>query len=184
MKHFLIIIAAMSLLVAGCGRGEEPAPSAGVESGNLPPSATDQEEALDTPPSDPPSPAPDAEQPSASTAEEEKPLTREGASSSNRPGVKNEEPKQPSSTALDAVLVAKGKTTFGEVGCKNCHSIGGEGGKIGPDLAHVGAEHTDVQFYLDLFADPAKMGKKNMPSFAHLPAEDLRALAEYMRSLR
>lgn len=176
MKHFLSIIAAMSLLVAGCGRGEEPAPSAGVESANLPPSATDQEQAAETPSSDPPSTAPDAEQPSPSTSRwfEEKPQEREGASSS----------KQPSSTALDAALVAKGKTTFGEAGCKNCHSIGGEGGKIGPDLTHVGAEHTDVQFYLELFADPAKTDKKNMPSFAHLPAEDLRALAEYMRSLR
>lgn len=184
MKHFLIIIAAMSLLVAGCGRGEEPAPSAGVESANLPPSATDQEQAVETPSTDPPSTAPDAEQPSPSTAGEEKPQKREGASSSKQPDVKKEEPKQPSSTALDAALVAKGKTTFGEAGCKNCHSIGKEGGQIGPDLTHVGAEHTDVQFYLELFADPAKMGKKNMPSFAHLPAEDLRALAEYMRSLR
>jgi|GEM_PF-1278126 len=184
MKSILVLTLILWVAVSGCSRGEEPPPSSGVESGELPPAEGAEEGAGTTPSSDPASTVPGATQPPPSTTTEEEPQKREGTSSAKQPDTKKEEPKQPGGASLDAALVSRGKAKFGEVGCTNCHAGGGQGGKVGPDLAHVGAEHPDVQFYLDLLNDPTKFGKQGMPSFAHLAADDLRALAEYLRSLR
>lgn len=40
---------------------------------------------------------------------------------------------------------AKGKTLFASSGCTACHTIGGQGGKIGPDLTAVGSRLTQAQ---------------------------------------
>ncbi|MER3413037.1 MAG: hypothetical protein C4341_02135 [Armatimonadota bacterium] len=184
MKRIFILIAVFSVVAAGCSREKGTAPAPGVESGELPPAEGLEEGGRTTPSADPAGTVPGAaqEQPTAPPAEE--PKRQEGSSSAKQPEPKKEVPKPPNGTRLDAALVSKGKTKFAEVGCVNCHSIAGKGGKFGPDLAHVGNEHPDVQFYLDLLNDPKKFGKQGMPSFAHLAAEDLRAIAEYLRSLR
>ncbi|RMG24482.1 MAG: hypothetical protein D6724_06030 [Armatimonadetes bacterium] len=112
-------------------------------------------------------------------AKEDKPKTAEKAPSkpqSSSPAGK--------SAALDAALISTGKQKFETVGCMNCHSVGGKGGKTAPDLSRVGAEHGDAEFYMKLLLDPASMGKEGMPSFAHVPEADRRAIAEYLRSLR
>lgn len=181
MKRILIFMVIVVVVVAGCGRGEEPPPSSGVELGEVPGVESSNEGAAQ--PSGPATTVPEAPQQSSDPPQEEAPK-KEGTSSAKQPEPKKETPKQPGGPALDAALVSRGKAKFGEVGCTNCHAVGGEGGKVGPDLAHVGEEHPDVQFYLDLLKDPAKLGKQGMPSFAHLAADDLRALAEYLRSLR
>lgn len=185
MRQAFILMAMLLIAVAGCGRGEEPVPSSGVESGELPPAEGTDGTAGATPPTNNPAntvPSESQEEPSRAPSKEAP--KQETPSPSKRPDPKKETPKQSGGSGIDANLVSKGKAKFGEVGCVNCHAIGGEGSKTGPDLARVGAEHPDVQFYLDLLNDPMKMGKKGMPSFAHLAAEDLRALAEYLRSLR
>jgi cytochrome c553 len=184
MKRTFILLGILCLVGAGCGRGDEPAPSAGVESGQLPPGAEESQPVGEgSNAANPAETVPGAKQEQPAEPPPQ-PRKQQGSSAAKNPEPKREDPKQPSDTGLEASLVSTGRAKFGEVGCKNCHAVGGEGGKIGPALDGVGAEHADVQFYLDLFADPAKMGKKNMPSFAHLAAADLRALAEYMRSLR
>lgn len=182
MKRILIFMVIVAVVVAGCGRGEEPPPSSGVESGEVPGAEGSDEGAAQ--PDGPASTVPGATQQPPSAAPEEEPAKKEGTSSAKQPEPKKEAPKQPGGGALDAALVSRGKAKFGEVGCTNCHAVGGEGGKVGPDLTHVGEEHPDVQFYLGLLNDPTKLGKQGMPSFAHLAADDLRALAEYLRSLR
>lgn len=178
MKRILTLVAIVVVAVAGCGRGEDPPPSSGVESGQLPGVEGAQGNGAPQPDgAESIVPGAGQEQPSATPPQE--PSKQESAASAKQP-----EPKPNPGSSIDAALVSKGKTKFGEVGCISCHSIDGKGGKVGPDLSHVGEEHSDVQFYLDLLNDPAKKGKQGMPSFAHLAADDLRAIAEYLRSLR
>jgi mono/diheme cytochrome c family protein len=39
-----------------------------------------------------------------------------------------------------------GRQLFGEKGCIQCHSVGGVGGRVGPDLVEMGARRSPVEF--------------------------------------
>lgn len=78
--------------------------------------------------------------------------------------------------------VETGKTLFFERGCIGCHSIGGQGGKIGPDLANVGARR-DTQWIFDHFKDPKKVSPETiMPKFG-FSDDEARALTLFVLSL-
>ncbi|MCH8273185.1 MAG: c-type cytochrome [Armatimonadetes bacterium] len=87
---------------------------------------------------------------------------------------------------IDTALAKVGREEFLEAGCLGCHSVGGEGLAVtGPNLGHVGDEHQDPDWFVEKLRDPAsKSPGTTMPSFADLGDEKLRALAEYLRSLR
>lgn len=83
---------------------------------------------------------------------------------------------------------AVGKRVFSQ-NCIRCHSIGDEGSGGGPgrkrDLTGVGADH-NVDWFIKFVRDPksAKPGSRMPPFGDKLAAADLRAVAQYLASLK
>jgi cytochrome c oxidase subunit II len=98
------------------------------------------------------------------------------------------------STPPDATL-ERGRRAFAEHGCAACHTVRGafEGGGRGPDLTHVASRATLGAGVLRNEPGAAKrwlIGVQDlkpgarMPSYAHLDAATLDALAAYLERLR
>ncbi|WP_291315236.1 cytochrome c [Desulfuromonas sp.] len=69
-------------------------------------------------------------------------------------------------------------------GCRGCHSIGGQGGSLGPALDGVGARLDSHQVMRQL-TDPKALNEKSlMPSYKHLPQENLTVIADYLAGLK
>ena len=77
----------------------------------------------------------------------------------------------------------EGKKLFEERRCGMCHAIGGQGGKVGPDLADVGTKR-DGDWLKKFLKDPkgTVVGAKMLPVKA--TEEELTALVEYLLSLK
>jgi cytochrome c oxidase subunit 2 len=92
-------------------------------------------------------------------------------------------------------VAASGASLFERHGCGACHRIAGTGaeGRIGPDLSHVGSRETlgagilpnseDAMVRLIARPQDVKPGQ-HMPAFDMLPADEIRAIAVYLRTLR
>jgi len=80
-----------------------------------------------------------------------------------------------------------GKAVYDAQGCARCHSIGGQGGRMGPDLTRVGAEpgHT-AEWIIEHIKNPqAHKPGSRMPSFAgKINDQDLQALGAYLAGLK
>ncbi|MBI5055646.1 MAG: c-type cytochrome [Nitrospirae bacterium] len=78
-----------------------------------------------------------------------------------------------------------GQVLFQQNDCSACHQIQGLGGTAGPDLTRIGLKHADIEWHIKHLKNPESVVPKSaMPDFAHLNDEDLRALAEYMVTLK
>jgi quinol-cytochrome oxidoreductase complex cytochrome b subunit len=87
--------------------------------------------------------------------------------------------------AVNKELAVRGRTEFVRLQCMHCHKVGREGSAtIGPNLGAVGKRLTDAEWLVSMLQNPASKGRGTMPSFAHQTPETLRAVAEYLRSLR
>jgi cytochrome c oxidase subunit 2 len=98
------------------------------------------------------------------------------------------------STPPDAAL-ERGRRAFAEHGCAACHTVRGtfDGGGLGPDLTHVASRTTLGAGVLRnepgaarrwlIGVQDLKPGAR-MPSYAHLDAATLDALAAYLEHLR
>jgi quinol-cytochrome oxidoreductase complex cytochrome b subunit len=87
--------------------------------------------------------------------------------------------------AVDLELARLGRSAFLKAGCMNCHKVGGEGSaNTGPNLAGAGKRFSDRAWLVSMLKDPAGVGLSRMPSFDKLSAEQLNAIAEYVRSLK
>lgn len=84
----------------------------------------------------------------------------------------------------EAKASSKGSQLYQRLGCVGCHAINGVGGKIGPDLSKVGsrlkAERIMGQINNSKQYNPTSM----MPSYQSLPADQKKALVEYLQSLK
>ena len=88
--------------------------------------------------------------------------------------------------------VERGKELFQTQGCVACHTVGDQGGAIGPDLTHEAQRKRSDEWHLRHLIDPLSVyvigATKNitwpMPGFAHLPQEDLKALVAFLQSLK
>jgi mono/diheme cytochrome c family protein len=91
------------------------------------------------------------------------------------------------SPQADAAMVAAGRSVFDANGCARCHSIGGQGGRMGPDLTRVGAEpgHTP-QWLVEHVKNPKSHNPSSrMPAFeGRISDRDLLALGSYLASLK
>jgi mono/diheme cytochrome c family protein len=86
-------------------------------------------------------------------------------------------------TPIDPVLQAIGEKLFETAKCITCHRLGKRGdATIGPVLDGIGTRRPDPDFYLLLFRDPEAAGAPRMPKMSDLSQEQMRALAEYLRS--
>lgn len=86
-----------------------------------------------------------------------------------------------------ASLLALGRSVYNSNGCSRCHSIGGQGGRLGPDLSHIGAEagHTPERLAAFIKNPRAFNPSSLMPAFeGRINARNLRALSEWLVSLK
>ena len=88
------------------------------------------------------------------------------------------------SLALAAAAQAgTGEQTFKEK-CTMCHTVKGQGGKIGPELTKIGAKMKDKDL-LEKLKDPKKTNPSStMPSFKTLPKADMDGLVGYLKTLK
>ncbi len=78
----------------------------------------------------------------------------------------------------------RGQKLVQSLGCKGCHSLGGSGGSVGPDLTNEAQRHRTRGWLLRQLEDPRSHDSTSvMPSFASLSASDLDALVDYLMSL-
>jgi cytochrome c2 len=79
--------------------------------------------------------------------------------------------------------IAKGKMLYEAKRCGLCHSIGGQGGKLGPELTDVG-NRRDRDWLSRFLKDPKGTipGAKMMPVKA--TPEEIAALVDYLLSLK
>ncbi len=95
----------------------------------------------------------------------------------------NDWPPKPLATAA-ASAEKPGEAVFKAQGCPACHTIGGIGGKVGPDLTKVGSRR-DREWIEGQIKNPKSHNPDSiMPAFAGLPEKDLEALADYLSGLK
>jgi putative heme-binding domain-containing protein len=61
---------------------------------------------------------------------------------------------------------AQGELVYRRIGCVQCHSIGGAGGKLGPDLSSIGAS-APLDYLVESVFDPAAKVKEGYHAFAY-----------------
>jgi cytochrome c oxidase subunit 2 len=79
--------------------------------------------------------------------------------------------------------VLAGRAIYARSGCTACHSIFGKGGKIGPELTHVGNKH-DADWFLRHFKDPQAVVPGSIMPRVDLSDKELQELTDYMLSLK
>lgn len=86
--------------------------------------------------------------------------------------------------ALAAGNPSRAVELLNALGCKGCHRLNSEGGTLGPALDGVG-KRLDKQKIRRKLIDPKAMNPGSMmPSFAHIPEQDIDLLADYLGGLR
>jgi ubiquinol-cytochrome c reductase cytochrome b subunit len=87
----------------------------------------------------------------------------------------------PAHNVLDRTpLERRGALVFQEKQCRNCHSIGGVGGKRGPELDAIATRMTEDQMVRQVL-----QGGGNMPAYGKaLNPSETAALTRYLRTLR
>jgi mono/diheme cytochrome c family protein len=78
----------------------------------------------------------------------------------------------------------RGALLFERERCNECHAINGRGGGVGPDLTYVGRRRSRDYIISQVKNSKAHNPDSVMPSFAHLPGQDIEDLADYLSSLK
>jgi len=102
------------------------------------------------------------------------------------PAASSPGPADPARVPGAAARLSRAKALYTQKGCPACHTIGGVGGKVGPDLTAEGTKTgRDLEWHAKHFRNPAAVVSGSiMPPLADLAEDDLKVLAEYMLSLR
>ncbi|MHB8232376.1 MAG: c-type cytochrome [bacterium] len=94
------------------------------------------------------------------------------------------------------VFAASGASLFKPEGCIACHSINGVGGKVGPNLSHIGSQRSLSWLKTQIVTPGAHFASGSMvtingksfmaimPNHKSMPASKVNALAEYLESLK
>jgi ubiquinol-cytochrome c reductase cytochrome b subunit len=102
-----------------------------------------------------------------------------------RPAARAATGRPATDTPLDPALIAKGKALYEANGCAGCHKIAGQGGAVGPPLDGTGKRQPDLHWQVDHLKNPGSLVKgSTMPAYGQLSEADLRALANYLLSLK
>ncbi len=87
-------------------------------------------------------------------------------------------------TVSAGVSPKPGEAVFKAQGCPACHTIGGVGGKVGPDLSRVGSLRTRQWVEQQINNPQSHNPNSIMPSYAKLSEKDRNDLADYLSGLR
>lgn len=79
---------------------------------------------------------------------------------------------------------ARARELIHSLGCKGCHQLAGEGGTLGPAFDGMGTRLKEKEIREQLVNPKGKNPKTMMPVFANLPEKDLKALVDYLKSLK
>ena len=93
----------------------------------------------------------------------------------------------PAAAGGGSALVVAGKAVYAGNGCTRCHTIGGQGGRMGPDLSRTGAEASHTLDWLVAHVKDPKIHNpgSRMPGFAgKISDKDLLALDAYLAGLK
>ena len=100
--------------------------------------------------------------------------------------------KQAASVALILALAApalaaddaRARELIDSLGCKGCHKLGGEGGTLAPAFEGMGTRLKEEDIRRQLVNPKESNPKTMMPAYAHLPEKDLKALVDFLKSLK
>lgn len=85
--------------------------------------------------------------------------------------------------AVTSASVLAGRILYDQGGCGACHSIHGKGGKVGPNLTHVGKKR-DRDWLIRHFRDPQAVSPGSVMPKTTLQDKELNELTDYMLSLK
>jgi ubiquinol-cytochrome c reductase cytochrome b subunit len=85
--------------------------------------------------------------------------------------------------AVTSQSVLAGRVLYDKNGCASCHSIHGKGGKVGPELTHVGGKR-NADWLMRHFKDPQAMSPGSIMPKIMLQEKELKELTDYMMSLK
>lgn len=92
-------------------------------------------------------------------------------------------PKPTGTSAVDKALAQKGKELFNKIDCANCHGKDGAEALGGPAITRVWQRHSDADYYVKYIVKPTSIKPDStMPAFDKLSQEELKSLAEFLRS--
>jgi cytochrome c2 len=79
---------------------------------------------------------------------------------------------------------ARARELINSLGCKGCHKLGGDGGTLAPAFEGVGTR-LEAEAIRRQLVNPKEVNPKTMmPAYAHLPEKDLKALVDFLKSLK
>ncbi len=96
----------------------------------------------------------------------------------------NNWPPKPLATASAQSSAKPGETLIKSQGCTACHTIGGVGGTIGPDLTKVGGRRSKEWIKEQLENPKTHNPNSIMPSYARLSEKDREDIADYLSGLK
>jgi ubiquinol-cytochrome c reductase cytochrome b subunit len=80
---------------------------------------------------------------------------------------------------------SEGEQLVKTLGCLGCHTIGGEGGKVGPDLSAEGSKGRSREWLAEQIINPKSHNPASvMPAFNALEDRQLNALVQYLQGLK
>lgn len=92
-------------------------------------------------------------------------------------------PPTTQASAIDKILAERGRQRFNALECADCHGKDGLEAKGGPSLKNVWKRHSDADYYQRYIVSPTSVQPDStMPAFPKTSPDDLKAIAEYLRS--
>ncbi len=85
--------------------------------------------------------------------------------------------------AVTSPSVLAGRILYDRNGCAVCHSVRGKGGKLAPELTHVGGKR-DADWLMKHFKEPQAMSPGSIMPKVMLQDNELKELTDYMMSLK
>ena len=78
----------------------------------------------------------------------------------------------------------RGRKLFDTLGCRECHAVNGQGGKVGPDLSNEGDRGRSRQWLDVQIRNPRQHDPQTaMPAWDNLPRQQVDDLIDYLQSL-
>jgi mono/diheme cytochrome c family protein len=104
------------------------------------------------------------------------------AKGSDPPATTTDPPSDPSSLSASAQA---GKALFSSSGCMGCHTVNGQGGKVGPNLSNEGNSGHSSQWLATQIRNPRKHNSQTiMPPYNSLTDQKVNNLVTYLESLK